>query len=528
MSQTLLYLFTDRIDSGDTVTAVLCAMYRHFQRKHRAQFSKYLSASSKDNADDGSSTLSSFLTERSSDSYGASHPLQKKFTHSLVNNLIVGCGLPMSVVEKPAFKAFISDVSPKLCPPSRQFVTYKALPELAEMKKTALQHVLDSASYVALTLDIWTDRSCHSFLGVTAHTFHECVHESGLLTFRAFTGSHTGIRIAEEIEKCVTENSLEGKVSYVVTDNASNMKRAFDVLRELHEDVTDQQRDADEGVLDDETMWEDIDADGAALVQQTVERICSDRLSCFAHSLQLVVKDGLSKINVGPTRLVTAKCSKICNMVHQSAVFRSAFEEHFGAGRSLPKANDTRWNSTFHHLSKIACLETIKLASLLKSQNQSHLILTPKEHAILQELVDLLQPFCEATDLTQGESQPTIGCVVPAVVSLDACLTEFIPRAVHHIMVARALQESLRRRFHGLFQRIQILPSAGGEIDVKTFGLMLYPMASVLDPSYGFLWLEDHPSSDDEKRLLKDEIIGNIASLFYDLYILSHYFFSLN
>jgi len=74
-------------------------------------------------------------------------------------------------------------------------------------------------------------------------------------------------------------------------------------------------------------------------------------------------------------------------------------------GNSLPKANDTLWNSTFIHLSSIAHLdlEPVKLAALHTAQNQSNLIITAKEHAVLQEHVDLLRTFSEATDITQRD-----------------------------------------------------------------------------------------------------------------------------
>ena len=166
----------------------------------------------------------------------------------------------------------------------------------------------------------------------------QCTAETCLVTFSAFGGSHTGVRIAEEIDKSIKENHLEGKVAYIVTDNASNMRRAFDVLAELQDtnqlSVTE---GGDEGVLDDESLWQDMEAEDQSDVRYAIDKQCCSRLPCFAHSLQLVVHDGLSKLNAAPMRLITGKCSKLCNLVHQSALFREAFEAKFGSGRSLPR-----------------------------------------------------------------------------------------------------------------------------------------------------------------------------------------------
>ena len=86
-------------------------------------------------------------------------------------------------------------------------------------------------------------------------------------------GSHTGVRIAEEIDKVLTDNHLETKVFYITTDNASNMKIAFDVLKELQEESTAADgaeadgEEANDGVLDDNTRWENLDNEEGVRVQ---------------------------------------------------------------------------------------------------------------------------------------------------------------------------------------------------------------------------------------------------------------------
>ena len=65
-----------------------------------------------------------------------------------------------------------------------------------------------SANYVSLTLDIWTDRWQHSYLGITAHAFQDCISKSALTVFSAFKGKHTGTAIAGEVDKAITTFSL--------------------------------------------------------------------------------------------------------------------------------------------------------------------------------------------------------------------------------------------------------------------------------------------------------------------------------
>ena len=86
-----------------------------------------------------------------------------------------------------------------------------------------------------------------------------------------------------------------------------------------------------------------------------------------------------------------------------------------GSGRSVPSTNETRWNSTFRQLKAIVELDQLKLGTVLRDANQGNLVLTTKEVTQLQELVKILAPFAEATDLTQGDKIITISCVVPVI-----------------------------------------------------------------------------------------------------------------
>jgi hypothetical protein len=83
------------------------------------------------------------------------------------------------------------------------------------------------------------------------------------------------------------------QVNMVVTDSASNMRKAFSVLKEFEPD--DEVSDELDPGLDDDTIWEDMDDSDTAEVTNVIQRRNLERLSCSAHSLQLVVKDGLAK-----------------------------------------------------------------------------------------------------------------------------------------------------------------------------------------------------------------------------------------
>ena len=194
-------------------------------------------------------------------------------------------------------------------------------------------------------------------------------------------------------------------------------------------------------------VWtDDFELDAGALPISDCEHI-----PCFAHLLQLVVRDRLRNLTVA--RSVIAKCSKLTNLVHQSALFCGSFETAMGSGSIIPRANETRWNSTFRQFRAILALDKTKLNTLLHECGHDNLVLTCKDIGLHGEVVRILLHFCEATDLTQGDKTVTISYVTPIVLSLDKQLQQ--PSNLCSSFVS-ALRSSLRDRFASIFVQLEI------------------------------------------------------------------------
>jgi hypothetical protein len=436
--------------------------------------------------------------------YSARHPDQIRITSSLIKDLIVGCSIPMHIVEKPAFRRFLENANSLYTLPARSTVTSKLIPQELEKMQDELSQQLAKCANIALTVDIWTDRRVHSFLACTGHGFVDCKPVNMLLAFKTIKGRHTGALIAEELNRILDSNQLRAKVQYVVSDNAANMKKAMQVLNDMEREDDVEEATA---TLDDEELWADLSEEDQAEVYQVIDRVSTERLSCYAHTAQLHVKDGLSKLSTATG--ILAKSSKLANLTHQSGSFREKFELAFGKGRSIPKVNATRWNSMFHQLASIVALDENKLADLVRSNGHGNLLYTARETAMLKELFEILKPDAEATDLLQGQNYTTIGCVVPAIVSLYKCLTTFTTTAKYHTPLVNALLNSLIDRFRGILENVHIIPRRIRENSLAPFSSDIYLMASALDPKYALLWLEeDHPGSEQVKKLVRDNIMS--------------------
>lgn len=495
--------------------SVLLFIIRHLRTQHAEKYKEYEKTKKHPKAGETQPKLTSFSKfGTQQQTYTSNHPRQRVLTQSIVENLIVGCDLPVSLVENEKFRKFMADVDCHYVTPCRKTVTDSCLPTLLQLKKDAVKAILDSATDVAVTVDIWSDRRQHSFLGVTAHTHNNGTVKTQLIHFKSFSGSHTGARIAEVLEEVFTEENLRSKVHFVITDNASNMKKAATFLfRESEVEDDGQGSDLtimeDEGLVDDPTLFEDVTLDELGLRQDV---LFGERLPCFAHSLQLTVRDGLQKTTV--SRTAVAKCTKLANLTHQSTTFKGSFEQTFGKNRSIPLSNDTRWNSFYRLLNAIVKLDRNNLADVLRKTGQTNLIMSQREYQQVNELVIVLQPFSEATDIVQGSNSVTVSHVVPVVMSLTQKLTQFLSTMQFHLPLVKELLRSLYERFRGIFELLGLpLPptvvlTAQSAARNLQFTSDVYVCAAVLDPMHGFRWLDYCSISVDAKEALKHKILG--------------------
>ena len=122
-----------------------------------------------------------------------------------------------------------------------------------------------------------------------------------------------------------------------------------------------------------------------------------------------------------------------------------------------------------------------------------------------------MEPFAEATDLTQGEKNISISCVVPIVLSLNRFLMQ-IEQGNQFSGLVRNLLEGLHDRFQGIFANLKITPphtmrSSNVARDLS-FNDDMFLMASALDPTYAYHWLQDHPATFEERQAIRRCIDG--------------------
>jgi len=228
--------------------------------------------------------------------------------NALLVQLICKEGLPLALVDSPAFKEFVRELDPRYVLPTRQAMSQKLVPELYENTKAQLKTTLTQSRSQSLTRDTWTASNNQSYMGVTVHWLNEAFDmQSKCLTVRHVPGSHTADFMAAELTSVCQEWELDLQGLHVITDSAANIRKAITQLKV--------------------EKWR----------------------PCFAHSLQLCVNTSLNSREVSDLPKVLAKARTIVGHFRRSPLASNQLEKA-QQQLNLPRHKllqdcATRWNS---------------------------------------------------------------------------------------------------------------------------------------------------------------------------------------
>ena len=124
------------------------------------------------------------------------------------------------------------------------------------------------------------------------------------------------------------------------------------------------------------------------------------------------------------------------------------------------------------------------------------------------ELVDLLDPFLEATMLTEGDEMVTITYALPSVLALINHLQNSRRHMKYCGIIADALLASMNQRFDGMLQRVQVAKSQPlPDINNLPYGSDIYIISTFFDPKFRLQWIENEfQLPDEQKEELRNEV----------------------
>jgi hypothetical protein len=161
---------------------------------------------------------------------------------------------PLSTVTQKAYIKHMDIIDPEFIVPGEKKIRMMIACSYS-YNKEKLKQLLKTAQSISLTTDLWSSRSKHGYLGLTATWINQNFEiVDVLLEISYFPAPHTAEEIANKLKNIMQKWEIEDRVVTITTDNGANIVAAVRKLEPIK------------------------------------------RLSCAAHTLQLAIGKGLKLV----------------------------------------------------------------------------------------------------------------------------------------------------------------------------------------------------------------------------------------
>lgn len=162
------------------------------------------------------------------------------------------------------------------------------------------------------------------------------------------------------------------------------------------------------------------------------------RLSCFSHTLQLIV----AKFDVvKPCKEAISICKKLVARFNKSVKATEMLIKL--SGKKLIGDCPTRWSSTYLLLKRLLAVRPHVESVISKLEWDGP---QARHWKAIESIVMLLEPFAEYTALCGGEDYTSISCVIPALIELELHL-ETMKSKFGLGSIASIMKTELERRY---------------------------------------------------------------------------------
>lgn len=213
-------------------------------------------------------------------------------------------------VENVHFREFLKELNPFYKPPSRNQISENIKLQYEECLAWVKQKI-EQAPFISLTVDFWS-KDVTGYLGIAANILNAETKEmeSFCICLEPVPYPHTSEVCFFETNKALSQfglNSVDNpKISFITTDNGSNMKKAYSKLKTMPLPDNSFQFKFEAEVNEDDFL---IPID------------MSKRLQCIAHALNNSLKasvEGSKKFHIDPcetTKAMLVKVLHVCKKV---------------------------------------------------------------------------------------------------------------------------------------------------------------------------------------------------------------------
>uniref|UniRef100_UPI00358DEA90 zinc finger BED domain-containing protein 4-like isoform X1 n=1 Tax=Myxine glutinosa TaxID=7769 RepID=UPI00358DEA90 len=379
--------------------------------------------------------------------FSQSDPRQKIISEAIAKMIIKDLQ-SAKIVEKEGFCDLLALLEPHYIMASSKYIQQHLLIQYVSRVQNATRRALRAVESYCITLDILGSQM-NGYLGLTCYFItHDWAIKSVLLACSHLTGNHTIEKFLAQYAEGGAHN-VSSKIFRLVIGGVAHVSKGLVLPGFCFQS-------------DEDDSQEDTNTNNSVDEKEDPIYLCfgPPQIECFAHSLELCVKDGLNALP--KLFLSLGKAARIINHVRVTLT-PEVFEEVFGP--MLFSRNETCWNSQLKVVRKF-----LEASDFLEEIiDKFNLKLSESDKGVLKELIELLEPFEEAIDMMHGDTFVSISLALPCILGLKKHLSKATSNQYCSTIVD-SLTQSLDKRLGSLIQD------------------PLYITASILDPRFKLLW----------------------------------------
>ena len=157
---------------------------------------------------------------------------KKKEIDITIARAFYATGISFATIENSFFIKALQQINPEYHPPSRKVLSTSLLEKEYKLVSNDIKKLIKNAKYICITSDGWTNIHQESIINFMITTPQPIFWKA----LETKENSHTGEYIAQQFNDVIEEIGIF-KVAAIITDNASNMKKAHTILQKKYPNI---------------------------------------------------------------------------------------------------------------------------------------------------------------------------------------------------------------------------------------------------------------------------------------------------